>query len=261
MIEKTIHYVWLGNAKMPVEQREFIRGWKELHPGWEIVCWDEEKFDCKSNSWVKAAMEQKNYPLAADIIRSYALLHHGGVYLDTDVELFKPFDELANEADFFIGYETDFWFGCAVLGAKKGHPVIREVYERYLTPCEGIDAAANMLCVLNFSAVIQRIYDIKLDGESRRIADNVRLCGRDWFFPQDYITRRINKTENTVAMHHYSSAWWSFWRQIGLKIAQGTRMVLGRGVFGCFERIARCRMLRKLEKEYKTREASMKARI
>jgi len=261
MIEKTIHYVWLGSAKMPEEQSAFIRGWRELHPDWQFVCWDETNFDRKSNSWVSTAMEQKNYPLAADIIRSYALLHNGGVYLDTDVELFKPLDELVTEADFFIGYETDFWFGCAVLGAKKGHPVIREAYERYLTPCEGIDAASNMLCVLNFSAVIQRLYNIKLDGKSRKIADNVHVYARDWFFPQDYITRRINITENTVAMHHYSSAWWSVWRQIGLKTAQGARLILGRGVFGCFERFARFRMLKKLEKEYTKRKVEHKERI
>ena len=253
MIEKTIHYIWLGNNIIPEKFSEFIKGWKKLHPDWKIVKWNEENFDCRSNSWVKAAIEQKNWPIAADVIRSYALLHHGGVYLDTDIELFKPLDKLAAENDFFIGYETDYWFGCAVLGAKKGHRIMREVYERYLSPCEGIDSGSNMLCVLNFSASIKRLYNIKLDGKTQKIADNVRLCSTDYFFPKHYITRRIKITGNTVAMHHYGSTWHSAGQEFGRKIAKYIRLILGKKLFGGFEMIARINMLGKLNREFKKR--------
>jgi hypothetical protein len=251
LIEKTIHYVWLGSAEIHGELAAYIRGWEQLHPDWQIIKWDENNFDCESNSWVKAAIEQKNYPLAADVIRSFVLLNHGGVYLDTDIELYKPLDELAAENDFFIGYETDFWFGCAVLGAKKGHRIIHEVYERYLSPCEGIGSHSNMLCVLNFSASIKRLYNIKLNGETQKIADNAKLYSTDYFFPRHYITRRTKITENTVAMHHYGSAWHPIGKRIGKKIAKCARLVLGKFFFGCFERIARINMLGKLDREYK----------
>jgi hypothetical protein len=104
MIEKTIHYIWLGSKEVPEKYASFIRGWAQLHPDWKIVKWNEESFDCESNSWVKTAIEQKNLPLAADVIRIYILLHHGGVYLDTDIELFKPLDRLVAENDFFIAW-------------------------------------------------------------------------------------------------------------------------------------------------------------
>jgi len=251
MIEKTIHYVWLGKGKIPENYAAFIRGWRELHPGWEIIKWSEDNFDCEGNSWVKAAIEQENWALAADVIRSYVLLNHGGVYLDTDVELLKPLDDLIAENDFFIGYETDFWFGCAVLGSKKGHRLIREVYERYLTPCEKLDAGSNMLCVLNFCASIKRLYNIKVDGKTKKIQDNVMLLSPEYFFPKNYITHNIKITENTMTIHHLSSGWHSIGKRAGRKIAKGFRQIFGRNVFGCFERIARLIMLRKLNREYK----------
>jgi len=251
MIEKTIHYIWLGGKEIPQKHLSFIRGWRELHPDWEIVRWNEENFDCKGNSWVKAAIEQENWSLAADVIRSYVLLNYGGVYLDTDIELFKPFDQLAAENDFFIGYETDFWFGCAVLGAKKGHRIIREVYKRYLAPCENLNSSSNMLCVFNFSASIKRLYNPKLDGETKKIQDNSALLSSEYFFPKNYITYKITITENTIAMHHLSSTWFSFGKRIGIKIAKGARLILGKRLFGCFERIARLNMLGKLDREYK----------
>ncbi|MCL2655094.1 MAG: hypothetical protein FWD65_05260 [Coriobacteriia bacterium] len=253
MIEKTIHYVWLGSKDVPEKFAAFIEGWRQLHPEWEIIKWSEDNFDCAGNSWVQQALEQKNYSLAADVIRSEVLLTYGGVYLDTDVELFKPLDELANENDFFIGYETDLWFGCAVLGAKKNHKIMVEAYERYLRPCKELNANSNMLCVLNYSASIKRLYGVRLDGKTKKIEDNTKLLSHDYFFPRHYITHRVEMTENTVAMHHYSSTWHTPGKLAGIKIAKAARLVLGTHIFGCFERIARVNMLSKLNKEYRDR--------
>jgi len=253
MIEKTIHYVWLGSNDVPDELAVFVEGWRRLNPGWQIVKWNEENFDCDSNDWLRYAIEQKNYPLAADVMRSYVLLNYGGVYLDTDVELLKPLDELADESDFFIGYETDFWFGCAVLGAKKDHRIMREVYARYCEPFKASEIQSNMLCVLNFSAAIKRLYGTKLDGKTRRIGDNAALLSSDYFFPKNYITRQTSTTENSVSIHHYSSAWFSTGDIVGIKIAKATRLVLGKHIFGVFERIARLNMLGKLNREYRSR--------
>jgi len=258
MIEKTIHYVWLGSKEVPKKFTAFIEGWRQLHPDWEIIKWNEENFDCKNNYWVKAAIEHKNWSLAADVMRSWVLLNHGGVYLDTDMELFKPLDEIVEKSDFFIGYETNFWFGCAILGAKKGHRIMDEVYERYRMPCPGVDIGSNMLCVFNFSAVIKRLYKIKLDGKTKKIADNAQLFSSDYFFPKNYITHKTKITKNTVAKHHYSSTWFSQGKQIGVKVARAAKIVLGKWIFGQFEKIARANMLRKLKKEYKKRTKQIK---
>ena len=254
MIEKIIHYVWLGDNEIPAEFQDFINGWKQLHPKWQFIIWNEGNFDVESNSWVSAAVEQKNYSLAADVIRSYALLVHGGVYLDVDVQLLKPLDPFVEENDFFIGYETDLWFGCAILGAKKGHKIIKEVYDRYLVPYDMLNSKSNMLCVFNFSAVIKRLYGIKLNGKTQKIADNTILYSSEWFFPKSYMTHMTEITENTVAIHHYTSTWWSTGQRRGQRFARRVRLILGKKFFNCFERIARKRMFRKLKKEDKIRE-------
>jgi len=251
MIEKTIHYIWLGSKEIPEKQQTFIRKWHELHPDWEIIKWNEENFDCESHSWVKSAIERKNWALAADFIRSYVLLNYGGVYLDTDIELLKPLNNLIAENDFFIGYESDLWFGSAVLGAKKGHRLIQEVHERYLPPCENINNRSNMMTVFNFSASTKRLYNIKLDGITQKLQDNVHLLSREYFYPKNYITHKIKITENTISIHHLSSTWHSPGKLIGRKIAKGILFILGKHLFSGFERIARLNMFWLLDREYK----------
>lgn len=251
-MEKNLHYVWLGDKEIPKEYLKNIEGWKKYFKDYKFYIWNEKTFDVNSNEWVKKAIEEKNYALAADVIRSWALLNYGGVYLDTDVEALKSFDDLVNKYDFFIGYETNYWFGCAVLGAKKGNPVIAEVYKRYQRPCPKINNKSNMRCVLNFTASLKRLYKIKLNRKIATIPNNGILLPRDYFFPKHYITKKTKLTPNTYCIHHYGAAWHSTGKLIGTKIASFMVYLLGDRLFGiCFETIAKANMLGQLKREYK----------
>ena len=106
MIPKKIHFCWLGGGKYPERVRQCMESWRTVMPGYEIVRWDETRFDVNSVPWVREAVERKKYAFAADYIRHYALYHEGGIYLDTDVEVLKPFDGLL-DAEMFAVIETE----------------------------------------------------------------------------------------------------------------------------------------------------------
>ena len=104
MIPKIIHYVWLGNGTMSPFIRSCVDSWKKVMPEYEIKCWSERNFDINSVPWVKEAIEKKKWSLASDYIRHYALYTEGGIYMDTDVKVFKKFDEFL-KYDFFSSVE------------------------------------------------------------------------------------------------------------------------------------------------------------
>lgn len=104
MIPKIIHYCWFGKGRMPKSQRNCIKGWKKLMPNYTFMLWDEKSFNIDYCPFTKEAYSKKKYAYVADVARLCALQKYGGVYLDTDVELFKNFDQYLNY-DFFTGIE------------------------------------------------------------------------------------------------------------------------------------------------------------
>ena len=104
MIPKIIHYCWFGRGLMPKSQKDCIKGWKKLMPDYTFMRWDESTFDLEKHPLAKYACEVKKYALASDVCRYNVLAEYGGIYLDTDVEVFKRFDELL-DCNFFSGIE------------------------------------------------------------------------------------------------------------------------------------------------------------
>lgn len=111
MIPKVLHYCWFGGKPEPESVRKYIEGWRRLMPGWKIMRWDETNFPAGRFMYAREALAMKNWAFVADVARMWALWVHGGVYLDTDMELLAPLDPfLCNES--FLGEED----GIALMG-------------------------------------------------------------------------------------------------------------------------------------------------
>lgn len=132
MIPKIIHYVWLGKGEMSERAKHCIESWKKYLTDYEIKEWNEDNFDINYNNWTKHSYENKKYAFTSDVVRLYALYTEGGIYMDTDVEVYKPLDEFLNEEG-FTGFEAVNYPSTATLGAEKGNPVIKKMLDFYDT--------------------------------------------------------------------------------------------------------------------------------
>ena len=91
---KKIHYVWFGGKPLPENVKSCINSWKRYLPDWEIIQWNESNFDTNHFRWVREALSVKKYAFAADFVRLYVINKMGGVYLDTDVEIYRNLEPL-----------------------------------------------------------------------------------------------------------------------------------------------------------------------
>lgn len=123
MIPKTII------RSVPAETTDEVEGfWKiveDLHPGWELITFRDPinpgMFPTTSPLWPLC----KSGAQLAGLVRLEALWLIGGFWLDSDVELFRPLDELL-KCEVYAAWEDDNVVPDAVMAAEAGHPVIAE---------------------------------------------------------------------------------------------------------------------------------------
>lgn len=123
MIPKILHYCWFGKGLMPKSQIDCIKTWKKVMPDYQIIRWDESNFDAGLCSFSKWSLQERIYSPVSDVCRYYALNRFGGIYLDTDVEVFQRFDEFLT-ADFFSAIELykEFYTEGLPLLDSEGNP-------------------------------------------------------------------------------------------------------------------------------------------
>lgn len=130
MIQKKIHYVWFGKGEKDDRTKLCIESWKKYLPDYEIKEWNEDNFPMNINDFFIQAYKNKKWAFASDVARLYALYTEGGIYMDTDVEIYKPLDEFLNNKA-FIGFEDTHYLSTATIGAEKGNPIIKTILDYY----------------------------------------------------------------------------------------------------------------------------------
>ena len=126
MIPKIIHYCWFGRNPLPKTAEKCIRSWKKCCPDYEIIRWDESNFDVNCNEYCREMYEQEKWAFLTDYVRLRVVYENGGIYLDTDVEVIKPLDDLLHNSA-YMGLETTDKVNTGLgFGAERNHWFIGE---------------------------------------------------------------------------------------------------------------------------------------
>lgn len=219
MIPQKVHYCWLSGDTMPDKFQYNIETWKKKLPNYEFVKWDLERFPLEKNIWVRQAFERKKYAFAADYIRLYALATEGGIYLDCDVEVLKPFDDLLHLPYFVCSENSPQGIEAAVLGAEKGTPWIIKSLDYYhgrkFVNDNGVEQTAILPSVL--TEVINKHYKLQFVDEVSMFVNSqecVCILPSKYFCPKNYVTKKISITKNTYCIHHFAGTWQPVWKKI-----------------------------------------------
>lgn len=126
MIPKIIHYVWFGGVdRIPKYQKQFIKEWETIFSDYRFMFWDEDSFFKEFGlvPVVDYCRKKHKFAFAGDFIRLAVLERYGGIYLDTDVKVFKTFNDLLDNKA-FLGYIFDASLGTAIIGSE---PNVEEI--------------------------------------------------------------------------------------------------------------------------------------
>jgi len=175
---------------------------RALHPGWDCVTWrdpiDPHAFPLTADYWRHC----HNGAQRAGLIRLEDIWKRGGIWLDSDVECFRPLDDFLS-CSMFAAWEDDQTVPDAVFGAEPRHPAILDcldlALERLMETVTdwrtGNGAWATGPGV--FTTVLPR-------------ADGVTLFGPERFYDPHYTHKeRLNDPPHpdAYARHHWRGSW------------------------------------------------------
>ncbi len=205
-IPKIIHYCWFGGAPMPKLARKCLQSWKKYCPDYEIRCWNEENFNLHYNTYVREAYEAKKWAFVADVARLHALVNHGGIYLDTDVELLRSPDDLLHY-EAVSGFEAEERLQTGFMACRPGHEMFRLFLEdynnrRFIREDGRYDVTTNVERITRHCLA----HGLVLNN-SQQTLGNLMLFPYDYFCPKDWATAAMRLSENTYAIHHFNGSW------------------------------------------------------
>ena len=203
MIPKKIHYCWFGHGDLSSKAKKCIQSWKKYCPDYEIIEWNEKNFDIDQNEYTKKVYYEKKYAFLSDYARLKIIYEQGGIYLDLDVEIIKPLDDLLDNEAYF-GFETDQHINTGVgFGAEAHNKVVKVLLDEYDQLLDGKHDVIGCP-VLNTQGLIK--LGLILDGKLQELPNCV-VYPVDYFNPYDDPTGRLNKTKNTYSIHWYAKSW------------------------------------------------------
>ena len=207
MIPRIIHYCWFGHGQMPPMAMKCIESWHRFMPDYEYKLWNEDNFNITSVPYVKEAYESRKYAFVTDYVRLYALYTEGGVYMDTDVEVLKPYDDLLSLPG-FTGYEGSKYLPpvTGTMASEAGNEWVKEQLDSYtdahfIMPDGSLDMTTNTTRISN----IMKRGGFVSKGE-KQVYKDMHIFPVEYFCPRQTTGEELF-TENTYCDHHFMGSW------------------------------------------------------
>lgn len=208
MIPKKINYCWFGGGPLSDMAKKCIASWEKYCPDYEIIRWDESNYNINKCSYMRQAYEEKKWGFVPDYARIDIVNQYGGIYMDTDVELVKPLDDIL-ECSMYCGFENDTKvnFGLG-FGAEPGHPLLCLILEYYKTlSFYEKDGTLNLTPSPVYQTRSLLEWGLVPDNTYQKLNDGVIVFPREYLCPRELDSEQIKITDKTISIHHFEGSW------------------------------------------------------
>jgi mannosyltransferase OCH1-like enzyme len=208
-IPKIIHYCWFGGNPIPENQAKYIEGWKKILPDYEFKLWNEENFDISSVKFTQQVASARKWGFIVDYVRAYAVYNFGGIYLDTDIEVIKRFDDLL-DTNCFAGFENETCIAPGLIFAgEKGCEIALEIMNFYKDyDFIKSDGSLNLTTSPRIFSQILLKYGFQANNSYQKLK-TITIYPIEFFSPKSFKTGIVTITKNTYSIHHFEGSWLS----------------------------------------------------
>ena len=207
VIPKLIHAIWFSGDPMPELYLRCLESWRKYAPDYEIKIWNLETYKPDKCLFFEQAIEHKNWAFASDYARADLLYRYGGIYMDLDVEMLRPVDDLLYN-DAYMSFESLDRIECGSgMGSRPGYPIIKEICESYeKRPYLKADGTwDNSTCPVRYTQVIEK-HGLKKDGGFQFVED-ITVYPFEVLTGKSFDTGIIYSSDLSYTVHHHNGSW------------------------------------------------------
>jgi hypothetical protein len=195
VIPRIIWTIWLNdNPEIPELAQECIATQKLQGYEHRFITLE----NCyNGHQYIQDALRVKKWVKACDFLRMHYLYTEGGIYLDADTKVLKPFDDMLHNR-LFCGVEANGYYATGVVGAEPFHPLVGLYLHRIGTNFKG---DGDMI----FEPGIRAWSDLIFIADRQELG--LKVYDRDYFYPYYHGDGTTVMTENTHTYHFYMKSW------------------------------------------------------
>lgn len=207
MIPKKIHYCWFGRGEKPENVQKCLASWSKFCPDYQIVEWNEDNFDIDAYRYTREAYDAKKYAFVSDVARVYALYNYGGIYLDTDVEVLKSFDEILNTG-IVLGFEEGDYIATSFMASEPGRNLFKDFLNSYCNSCFVL-SDGTLQTYTNVKKITMMLEEkgLQRNNQLQKLTDEITVYPKEYFSPYDYINCIYETTSKSICVHHFYVSW------------------------------------------------------
>ena len=200
-------------------------------PDYTLRLWDRSAVDDSPVAFVREAVEAKKWAFAADYVRLFALYTEGGIYLDSDVRVLRPFDRFL-QYGFFTSHEIhpysfsdadkaklgqdgrpilpdQYIYGsnvqAAMMGGRKGHPFLKDCLafygDQHLVDRDGRLRCDDMIIGPLISKLAEK-YGYRYTADEQHLDADMVI-----FEPEVFVGNSAFLTDASYATHLCNGSW------------------------------------------------------
>lgn len=202
-IPKKIHYCWFGGNPLPKSAVKCISSWKKYCSNYEIIEWNESNFDTNCNAYCAEMVRRGKWAFLTDYVRLKVIYEQGGIYLDTDVQVIRPLDELVAKGP-YMGFENTGRVATGLgFAAEAGNLLIRENMEYY----EKLTDFSELKSCPYITTEILQHYGLTEDTTHIQLIEGITIYPEEYLCPKNERTGLTTVTKNTYSIHQFDASW------------------------------------------------------
>lgn len=210
MVSKIIHLCWFSDDPYPVEIKVCLESWRRVLPDYEVKVWRMADARAIGMPYINEALDARRWAFASDVVRFYAVYTYGGVYMDSDVFIYRRFDEFIPDEGFVTFNEriedhwTEFGLQAAFFIGSKGNAFCREMLDyyssrHYIGPDGSQD---NTISPYTMRSIAEK-YGYRCDDSAPQRLGALTVYPTRFLAPR----KRYKVTGETVGQHRVYGSW------------------------------------------------------